>query len=1105
MAKTNRDRIDEGLLLLTKGLFPFVEREMRSVYGKGWEHEASKTFTDAADAGKKLNWKDPQVILIIMSKKWNDVFKRTLGFAERNLVSELRDVRNSWAHQESFSTDDTYRALDSMARLLNAVSAAEADQIEKMKMELLRLRFEEQRRSEDRKSAPVEGRPAENLKPWREIVTPHPDVASGKYQQAEFAADLWQVYLGEGSDEYRDPTMFFHRTFLTEGLKQLLKNSILRLGGNGGDPVVELQTNFGGGKTHSQLALFHLFSGAPASELPGVEDLLKDAEATVPTGVRRAVFVGTKISPGQVHKKPDGTKIRTLWGEVAWQLGGKEGYELVKEADETSTNPGDALRELFNKYSPCLILIDEWVAYARQLHEDSTLPAGTFETQFTFAQALTEAVKAAKDTMLVVSIPASESPSPHDDDGKVSDIEVGGERGRAALSRLKNAIGRVEASWRPASSEEGFEIVRRRLFEPITDSSLFVSRDQVARAFSEMYGSQQQEFPNPCREANYERRMKAAYPIHPELFDRLFEDWSTLEKFQRTRGVLRLMAAVINSLWERQDNSLLIMPASVPMEDQRVGFELKRYLEEGWDAVIEKDVDGQNSLPMELDRENPNLGRYSACRKVARAIYMGSAPVQRAANLGIDDRQVKLGCVQPGESAATFGDALRRLTDRATYLYVDSHGHRYWYSTQPTVNRLAEDRASQLHEADVTEEISRRLRRHAGSRGDFAKVHACAPSGDIPDEKEARLVILGPEYPHTTKEKKSPAREAAAAILESRGNSPRTYRNTLVFLAPDKTRLQDLDEATYQYLAWQSIYKDREELNLNAFQTRQAETKYQNADMTVEARIPETFQWLLVPEQADPTGSIEWSETRQQGQDPLAVRASKKLKNEELLLVQLGGIRLRHELDRIPLWRGDHVGIKQLLEDFATYLYLPRLRSEDVLIDAIRDGVGSLMWETDTFAYAEARDDKKKRYKGLVAGQSARILVENETLVVKPDVAALQLRAEKAVIEPPPGPMPPGGTLGSVVVGPPGQEVIIEEIARRFHGAVRLDPLRMSRDVGSIADEVIQHLTSLLGSNVEVTLEIQADIPDGVPEKTIRDVTENCRTLKFESYGFEKE
>src|SRR5262249_38665372 len=203
--------------------------------------------------------------------------------------------------------------------------------------------------------------------------------------------------------------------------------------------------------------------------------------------------------------------------------------------------------ELMNEYGPCLILIDEWVAYARQLHDAADLPGGSFETHFTFAQALTESAKAARRCLVVISLPASDTSSPHT---QAEDVEVGGERGRAALHRLRNAVGRVEASWRPASAEEGFEIVRRRLFQPLVDQAHFVARDTVARAFFDLYRSQHQEFPPECREGDYEKRLKDAYPIHPEIFDRLYTDWSTLVKFQRTRGVLRLMAAVIHSLWE---------------------------------------------------------------------------------------------------------------------------------------------------------------------------------------------------------------------------------------------------------------------------------------------------------------------------------------------------------------------------------------------------------------------------------------------------------------------------------------------------------------------------------------------------------------------------
>ncbi|MBN2560619.1 MAG: DUF499 domain-containing protein [Phycisphaerae bacterium] len=1111
MAITNHERVGKALELLNTGLKPFVERELKASLGDKWEEAAREGQRDdrlSGRKGKKLYW-DTQTLLGVMWNQWNPVFSRTLGQAERSLVSELRDTRNKWAHQEPFSSDDAYRALDSMGRLLTAVSADESEEIEKQKQELLRIRFDEQRRSEMRKTAvaAVEGKPAGGLKPWREIVTPHPDVASGRYQQAEFAADLWQVYLKEGSDEYKHPTELFRRTFITEGLKQLLKNAILRLSGKGGDPVVELQTNFGGGKTHSMLALYHLFSGTPASELPGIETVLQEAGAGVPTGVKRAVFVGTKISPGQPHKKPDGTVVRTMWGEIAWQLGGKEGYKIVKQADETATNPGDLLRELFNKFSPCLILVDEWVAYARQLRDDGDLPAGTFDAQFTFAQTVSESAKGAKNTLLVVSVPSS-------------DNEIGGEWGQRALTRLKNAIGRVESSWRPASPDEGFEIVRRRLFQPITDPKLFVARDAVARGFADMYGTQHQEFPPECREADYERRIKAAYPIHPELFDRLYNDWSTLDKFQRTRGVLRLMAAVIHSLWERQDASLLILPANVPVDDPAVQFELTRYMDDPWVPVIEKDVDGAHSLPLSLDRENPNLGRYSACRRVARTVYMGSAPTQRAANRGIEDRQVRLGCVQPGESVATFGDALRRLTDRATYLYVD--GKRFWYSTQPTVARLADDRASQLSDDDVEDEIKKRVKDEARTRGDFSKVHACAASSDVPDEREVRLVILGPEYPHVAKQMDSAACKEASAILESRGSSPRNYRNTIVFLAPDATRLKELQQAVRQCLAWSSIQRDRETLNLDPFQARQADTKAKSADETVEARIPETYQWLLVPGQEkkegeelpDPKGKVEWTEIRLQGADALAVRACKKLKNEELLMIDLGGTRLRHELDRVPLWRGDHVGVKQLAEDVAKYLYLPRLRDEDVLLAGIRDGLGLLTWHSEAFAYADGWDEQRKRYTGLRAGSAGRVLIDGQSVLVKPDVAMRQLEADAASQTTTPRAADAGQAL-PISTDPTARASSVSNVdftppaaaapqLRRFHGAVRLDPVRLGRDASRIAEEVVQHLSGIVGADVEVTLEIRADLPDAASEKLVRDVTENCRTLKFETYGFEE-
>ena len=692
-------------------------------------------------------------------------------------------------HQESFSSDDAYRALDSVGRLLTAVSAPQSDELERLKMELLRVRFDEQARGERRRQAgtTVGSAVATGLKPWREIVTPHKDVASGRYQQAEFAADLWQVHLGEGTDEYRDPVEFFRRTYLTESLKGLLVGAIRRLAGRGGAPVVQLQTNVGGGKTHSMLALFHLFSGTAPGDLAGIDAVLQKAQAT-------------------------------------------------------------------------------------------------------------------------------------------------------------------------------------------------------------------------------------------------------------------------------------------------------------------------------------NLGKFAASRRVARAIYLGSAPTADAAQRGIEDRRVKLGCVMPGETPAVFGDALRRLAGAATYLYQD--GPRYWYSTQPTVTKLAEDRAEQMkRDPDkVVQELGSRLRADLRSTGEFNRVHPLPQSGqDVPDDRDARLVVLGIDTPYS-KERGNPAETAAKAILESRGSVPRIYRNSLVFLAVDKTRLQDLDEAVRRYLAWESILGEREPLDLSPYQVKQGEIQKEAASSAVTARLPEAYQWLLVPGQSSPDAPIEWLAMRLSGQDSLAARASKRLKGDELLVTGFAATRLRMELDRVPLWRGDHVSIKQIVEDFARYLYLPRVGDPTVLLKSMSGGVALLTWEHDAFAFADSFDDEVKRYRGLRGGQLVSLPdADAPGLLVKPDVARQQLDAEK--------PQPGGGgeavCPGSAREAPhpgdgPGPGVPPPDTPtatqpKRFHGTVLLDSTRVGRDASRIADEVISHLSGLVGARVTVTLEISAEVPSGAPDHVVRTVTENSRTLKFTTQGFEKE
>lgn len=1123
MAITNRERVGRGLEILRAGLKPYIEQQFKDKFGAGWPDIVAARFPDAKrPADGSLHFDTAFLLKLFMFPEvWKELLEPLLGRTARSYAGELVEVRNRHAHDETFTSDQAERALDTIRLLLVEVGApAEAEKVAELRYDLQRQVFAEQTRTKTRTASLIDGSPKPGLKPWRDVVTPHQDVISGRYVQAEFAADLHNVHHGIGGPEYTDPAEFFRRTFITEGIRELLVGALERLTGKGGDPVVELQTNFGGGKTHAMLALYHLFGGTVTSELAGLEPIVKAVGVERAPMANRAVLVGTHISVGQVADKPCGTRVHTLWGELAWQLAGAAGYALLADSDRKGVSPGaEVLTELFSRAAPCLVLIDEWVAYARNTMDRRDLPAGDFEAQATFAQALTEAAKAAPRTLVVASIPSS-------------DIEVGGSNGKHALTVLKNVFERVGKTWRPASADEGFEIVRRRLFEPIRDKAAFVSRDAVIDGFSRMYAENKAEFPSGVAEGAYRRKMENAYPLHPDVFDQLYGEWSTLDKFQRTRGVLRLLAKVIHRLWESNDTGLLILPASIPMDDPGVKSELTRYLEDVWEPIISEDVDGPNALPLELDRQNPNLGRVSACRRVARTLYLGTAPGSAGKNPGIDDRRVRLGCTQPGEHAATFSDALRRISDKAKHIHQD--GNRYWLSTKPNLNRLADDRANALmaEPERLHAEVLRRIREECKSRanrGDFAGVHACPESSaEVHDEPEARLVILGPEHPHRKGQPDSPAMKFARTVLDQRGNSPRLNRNMLVFLAPDAAPLDALLQGTAQYLAWKSIDHEREALNLDSFQRRQAETKVKETDGTVVARIRETWTSALVPvhneapagAQLRPDELVGLNEIRIHGTDALARRTSQKLVADGQLLPALGGPTLRLQLDAW-LWKGKgHVSVAQLTEWFARYLYLPRVINRDVILAAVRHGLGALLVE-ETFALAASFDEATSRYRGLQL-RVPNAVVEVTSLLVKPGQAQAQLAADEArerarreAERASRGGGDGGGTqpgdrdgLGpKAAVDPQPQR--IEPPARQkpnlFVGSVRLDGSRLGRDAGRIAEEVLQHLSTLPGAEVEVRLEIQVRVAGGVDDDVVRTVSENARTLKFAGAGFERE
>ena len=446
---------------------------------------------------------------------------------------------------------------------------------------------------------------------------PHPDVASGRYQQAEFAADLWQVYRGEGSDEYRDPVEFFRRTFSPRACGSCSPNALQRLAGQGrrsGRGVAD--------QLRRRQDALHAGALSPVLRQAGVgvaREWSRCCRRRASRSPRR--FAGpswsARPSPRRTrHRKPDGTVVAHPLGRTGLAARRQGRLRAGAEADERGSSPGsDVLRDLFNR-AVAVPDPDRRVGGLRAAALQRLRPARRLVRRQPHLRPGAER----SGQSCAGTLWSSSASRPRTS-------RVGGEGGSEALERLKNTFGRVETSWRPASAEEGFEIVRRRLFQPITDPHNFVSagcggegvRGDVPEATSAS------SRPSAAKR-DYERRMQAAYPIHPELFDRLYHDWSTLDKFQRTRGVLRLMAAVIHGFGSERTRSLLIMPASVPVDAPVGPVRADALPGRSGCPVIEKDVDGPNSLPLQLDRENPNLGRYSACRRVARTLYLGSAP-----------------------------------------------------------------------------------------------------------------------------------------------------------------------------------------------------------------------------------------------------------------------------------------------------------------------------------------------------------------------------------------------------------------------------------------------------------------------------------------------
>jgi predicted AAA+ superfamily ATPase len=954
-----------------------------------------------------------------------------------------------------------------------------------------------------------------SLKPWREAIVPHPDVLEGTFLQSEFAADISAVKSGSAPREYQDASAFFERTFITDGMRLLLTSVARRLNGLGGDPVIQLQTAFGGGKTHTMLAVLHLANrSVPLSDLAGIPAILDKASLLDVPKARVAVLDGTKHSPGQPWKREELT-VHTLWGELAWQLGGADAYALVKDADWTGTSPGkEVLETLLKTYAPCVVLVDELVAYVRQFEAGKQLSGGSYDSNLSFIQALTEALKLVPNGIMLASLPESE-------------VEAGSGTGVAALRALETYFGRVQALWKTVSVEESFEIVRRRLFNSVSDEK---NRDDVCRAFATTYVNGGTSLPAETQEARYMKRLVDAYPIHPEIFDRLFEDWATIDGFQRTRGVLKLMAKVIYRLWKDQNQDLLILPASLPLYDGDTRNDLVYHLQPGWDPVIQRDIDGERAETTELENKQPRFGAVQAARRVARTLFFGTAPsavsTRQNTGRGLERARVLLGCLQPDQAPALYSDALNQLVDRLHYLNTSGdktqETTRYWFDTRANLRREMEDRKRRFSDAhDVLPKIVDVLKRLTLTNSFFEGVHVATPHSDVPDDTGLRLVVLEPAL-FFSKSETRVAFDAVKEVLKQHGAQPRYRQNRLLFLAGDHDTLSRLRESVRGVLAWKSILEDVESgrLNIDRVQEKQARQEFKSAEDALPRIARENYKWLLCPGVEHPgskDASIEAFALNPASQG-LIPEIERVCTENELVISTWSPVHLRADLQKY-YWKGDKiaVGAQAVWEDTCRYLYMPRLRKSDVFERAIRVGAA-----TDDF-FGTALGQSEEKFDGFKLGDGG-VQLDETLLLIEPETAQAYREANK----PKPSPVSTGALGGATItmdgissfvrinepssgadqgqLPPPPQSPVTTTTtrAKTFIGMVEVNAASAKLKMVEIADEVISALVADPKATVSVRIEINAEFPEGAADGVRRAVSENASALKFKLKEWEE-
>ena len=916
------------------------------------------------------------------------------------------------------------------------------------------------------------------LKPWLEVARPHADIRDGSFDEALFAADLGLVARGRGPADYLDPVLFANKTYLTEPLRTALAQIGRRLAGDAAAPAVHrMQTEFGGGKTHTLLAAYHLFGqpGRVAGTALG-ETLAAELRTETLPKARVAVLAGDALSVAP-EQMADGTVVHTFLGHLAWQLGGADMHARVRRLDEdrlgTST---PEIVQMLSEAAPCLILMDETLEYLNKALSVDVGDGNLAGTTLTVIKELCTAVANVPGAAIVATLTSSRL----EDYSTVAGVEM--------YERLSKVVGRTENIVTPVEGDDIFPILHTRLFESIGP---LPQRQAVADAYGAYYEQMGDALPQSFRDPSYRNRIADSYPFHPELIDILTNRWGSLSGFQRTRGALRTLAHTVKALSQSRHAGILISSGDVPLDDAGVRAEVLRFAGESYKSALNADIIRDDSKAAAEDRRRGGeIAAHRVAVGLATSAFLNSFGSDRM--LGASAAQLLIGVGRPGLSRGVFDDLRDALEGSLWYMRYERG--RYRFTTEPNLNKVIVEHEGAVANSRVLQLVREAVADAAPALQPFRVIPHVVESMDVPDEPRLALGILDAELAVD-----ADGRTAAEAVLNQRGSSSRVNKNAVVVAAADTNGIARARRAARALAAMRDIIDEQARLKrFNQEQRQQLAARLVDAEARLPQEIVMAYRYVVTLG-PDGNGGAQASVVDlgpASGSDKITTRVRGHLTGIDRLLDQtLAPAALLS--DRFGLVRPDNeaVELDQLLGFFSRLPRLPKLASADVLRNCLAAGVASGVFGLVSGSSWHA-SDAVRRFKTAI--DPTEVQFQPGTWLVRAATMA-ELMRDSA----PDGADAPTNPDADQNSGAEDTEATTAPQGRASQGTTRVLVTASHIPGDKIRDVVKVAVTPLIatGATVTVKLEVSASHPEGIPHDTLDlTVREGLRQLNIDHH-----